>query len=73
MVVQAFRNDDLVPWQLKNEWLNCTALVRHMNFVVGHIFREDNACADMLASIASSFVGGSLSLIFWQLLIVLTK
>ncbi|KHN06559.1 hypothetical protein glysoja_010903, partial [Glycine soja] len=48
MIVEAFRNDGLVPWQLKNRWLKCTALVTRMNFVVGHIFREDNACADML-------------------------
>lgn len=33
-----------------DRWHNCIALTRRMNFVVFHIFREGNTCADKLGS-----------------------
>ncbi|KAL5163978.1 hypothetical protein HKD37_18G049391 [Glycine soja] len=55
LVVQSFKNSDLVPWKLKNRWSNCINLTKTMNFLVGHIFREDNTCADILANEAHSY------------------
>lgn len=59
LVVQAFRNHDIVPWQPRNRWTNCVNITTRMNFLVSHIFREGNACADALVNIGlnlSTFV-----------------
>jgi len=50
LVVMAFNNLSMIPCFLRNRWLNCTNLLCGMNFVVTHIYREGNRCADMLAS-----------------------
>jgi len=42
----AFNNDSLIPCSLRNIWKNCKYLLYHMNFVVSHIYREGNRCAD---------------------------
>ena len=50
-MVQAFSNPNfLVTWSLRNRWNNALFLLRHMNFVVSHIFREGNHVADGLAN-----------------------
>lgn len=54
LVVLTFSNHTLVPWSIRNRWLNCIGLTKNMLFVVGHIYREDNICADKLARFASS-------------------
>jgi len=54
LVVQAFRNQGIVPWQLRNRWCNCLRITSNMNFLVSHVFREGNACADALANIGLS-------------------
>ncbi|CAJ2662070.1 unnamed protein product [Trifolium pratense] len=51
LVVKAFKSSSLVPWALRNRWLNCLLLTQSMNFVVSHVFREGNFCADSLAHI----------------------
>jgi ribonuclease HI len=51
LVVLAFKNSSIVPWQLSNMWSNCLVLTSHMNFVVSHIFREGNQSADALANL----------------------
>jgi len=51
LVVQAFSNQDIVPWQLRNMWSNCIITVSNMNFIISHIYREGNACADAFANI----------------------
>jgi len=51
LVVQAFKSMDIVLWQLRNRWSNCLSITSFMNFIVSHIFNEDNACADALANI----------------------
>jgi ribonuclease HI len=51
LVVLAFKNSSIVPWQLSNRWSNCLVLTSHMNFVVSHIFREGNQSADALANL----------------------
>lgn len=54
LVVNAFKNKSMVPWHLRNRWLNCRCLIRNMNFLVSHIFRERNQCADTLANVGMS-------------------
>lgn len=49
MVVKAFANHSIVPWDLRNRWLNCISILSSMRFYVTHIFREGNICADRLA------------------------
>jgi ribonuclease HI len=51
LVVLAFKNASIVPWQLSNRWSNCLVLTSRMNFVVSHIFREGNQSADALANL----------------------
>ena len=63
MVVLAFKNVFVVPWTLRNRWFNCTKLTSQMNFVVTHIFREGNQCADRLANLGLSIQGVS----FWNI------
>lgn len=47
-------------WQIRNRWLNCMIKIWSMNFMVTHIYREGNSCADKLANI-----GVSLSSFTW--------
>lgn len=54
LVELVFSNTSLVPWSLRNRWLNCFTLTHSMNFLVTHIFREGNFCADSLANIGLS-------------------
>jgi ribonuclease HI len=51
LVVSAFKDPNrLVTWSLRNRWNNALGLIRHMNFVISHTFREGNAVADRLAN-----------------------
>lgn len=36
-------------WHLRNQWENCLARTRGMQFMVIHIYREGNNCIDRLA------------------------
>lgn len=54
IVVHAFKNESLVPWHLKTRWHNCLVLTTRMRFIVSHIFREGNTCADGLTSYGTS-------------------
>ncbi|YP_008992319.1 hypothetical protein Salmi_Mp055 (mitochondrion) [Salvia miltiorrhiza] len=42
----------IVPWNHRNRWLYTLHLIRQMNIVVTHIFREGNHVADALANAA---------------------
>jgi len=44
----------MVPWNVRNRWDNYVAITRQMNFIVTHVFREGNCCADRLANIGLS-------------------
>jgi len=57
LVVVAFANDTIVPWNLCNRWCNCKKLTLSMNFVISHIFREGNQCVDSLANVGLSIQG----------------
>ncbi|CAJ2645220.1 unnamed protein product [Trifolium pratense] len=50
LVVLAFKSPHVIPWQLKNRWLNCITKIKNMSFCISHIYREGNHCADKLAS-----------------------
>lgn len=59
LTAMAFKNAASVPWELRNRWINCQEMIRHMNFLVTHIYREGNTCADSLANLGlnvSTFV-----------------
>ncbi|GAU32064.1 hypothetical protein TSUD_214200 [Trifolium subterraneum] len=55
LVVLAFKNlNSNVTWNLRNRWNNVKLLLRQMNCIVSHIFREGNQVADTLANFGSS-------------------
>ena len=62
LVSQAFQTSHMVPWSLRNRWLNCLVTSRSMSLVVSHIYREGNSCADRLANVGLS---SPLNLFVW--------
>lgn len=50
LVVLAFKSMSLIPCRLRNRWRNCKGMLDNMNFMVTHIYREGNQCADSLAA-----------------------
>ncbi|XP_062028777.1 uncharacterized protein LOC133744735 [Rosa rugosa] len=50
LVVQYFKNPNLIPWRLRIAWYNCLYLTRMIHFRVSHTFREGNTVADALAN-----------------------
>ncbi|MCI24603.1 ribonuclease H protein, partial [Trifolium medium] len=52
LVVIAFKNDTMIPWALRNRWFNAKLLMRNMNVIVTHIYREGNDYADILGYLA---------------------
>ncbi|KAF1862641.1 hypothetical protein Lal_00013402 [Lupinus albus] len=48
LVVDIFEGRGVVPWRLMNSWLRCIHEISSMRFIVIHIFREGNTCADRL-------------------------
>lgn len=50
-LVNAFSNPSLVPSRIEFIWLNFLAFSQSIDFMVIHIYREVNACADSLANI----------------------
>ncbi|CAL0306454.1 unnamed protein product [Lupinus luteus] len=50
MVVGIFNGVISPPWKLQTRWENCRKKLESMNFIISHIFREGNACADKLAN-----------------------
>ncbi|XP_058776262.1 uncharacterized protein LOC131650572 [Vicia villosa] len=51
LLVKAFSNPQLVPWIIKSRWLTCWAYTLNMEFMITHICRGANFCADVLANI----------------------
>jgi len=62
LLMLAFKNNHMVPWSIRNRWSNCMKVTRNMNFLVSHIYREDNVCADALANIGLNIQG----FVWWQ-------
>jgi len=63
LVNLAFNSLSVVPWVLRNRWLNCMVRIRQMSLVVSHIYREGNACADKLANFGLTLTSADL---FWS-------
>jgi ribonuclease HI len=57
IVSMALKSPHVVPWQLKNRWLNCITKIKSMSFCISHIYREGNHCADKLASLGLASTG----------------
>src|SRR4051812_12795385 len=51
LVVLAFIKPHIVPWALRKRWENALHHARSINFLVIHIFREGNHCADRFSNI----------------------
>jgi ribonuclease HI len=51
IAVLAFKSISIVPWAIRNRWLNCLLLTVNMNVIITHIYREGNDIADSLANI----------------------
>jgi hypothetical protein len=63
LVVLTFKNPDLhVTRSLRNRWHNALIILRKMNFIVSHIFRESNQVADNVANHGLALN----SIMFWQ-------
>jgi ribonuclease HI len=70
LVLLAFTNPDFhVSWSLRNRWLNALILIRQMNFIVSHVFREGNQVADSLANHCLALN----SIMFWNVLPLFIK
>ena len=50
LVFLVFKCSKIVPWLLKNRWVNCLYLISFMSFFVTHIYRGGNHRADKLAN-----------------------
>ena len=51
LVVSTFKSNSIVRWQLRQRWNQCILLSQSMDFVVTHIYKEGNHCADKLANL----------------------
>jgi len=52
--VLAFKSTNIVPWQIRNRWFNCLDYTSSISFIVSHVHRKGNVCADRLANIGFS-------------------
>jgi hypothetical protein len=57
LAVMAFKNDSAIPCDPRNRWKNCKCLLYCMNFMITHVYRDGNKCADKLASIGLDLHG----------------
>lgn len=49
-VLHAFKKHHIVPWKIRNRWLNIVQLTKSINFLIGHIYHEKDTCTDRLVS-----------------------
>jgi hypothetical protein len=40
----------MIHWILRNRWLNCDELTKHIFFIMSHIYREDNQSTNDIAT-----------------------
>ena len=40
----------MIPWSIRNRWINYMEVIKDMNFFVSHIYREGNTCVNGLAN-----------------------
>jgi ribonuclease HI len=70
LVVKAFYNHTLILWPPRNRWLNCLFLTSSMNFLVSHIYRKANECANALENMGLSLVNFFFLMIFLNLCMI---
>ncbi|CAL0303089.1 unnamed protein product [Lupinus luteus] len=54
IVVDIFKGSTQPPWKLRSKWNLCKNTLSCMSWVVTHVYREDNTCADKLANFGLS-------------------
>jgi hypothetical protein len=54
LAISAFKISSIIPWPLKNRWLNCMFKVRNIQVIVSHVYREGNFVAEKLANLGLS-------------------
>ena len=52
----ALKSPNIVPWKIKNKWLSCVRKLDSMQFILTHIYREGNYCADKLENLGLTVV-----------------
>lgn len=57
LVIHAFKSFEVVPWPLRNRWMNSMVLANRMRYVYSHIPTEGNNSADALANFGFSISG----------------
>lgn len=50
-LVNAFKNRSLAPWNLLSCWLVCLDYSTKIDFMISHIYKEANFCANFLANL----------------------
>jgi ribonuclease HI len=56
LVMMAFNSKSMIPWDLRNRWINCLELVKQMIFLKKkHMYRQGNSCADGFANLGFRF------------------
>ncbi|KAK2410659.1 hypothetical protein QL285_046012 [Trifolium repens] len=43
MATLAFKDSSMIHWHFRNRWFNCMVLLKDMNFIITHIYREGNS------------------------------
>ncbi|KAF1892164.1 hypothetical protein Lal_00036521 [Lupinus albus] len=54
LMLYIFKGKGRIPWKLANKWNTCLECISSMRFIVTHIYREGNTCADRLAAFGVS-------------------
>ncbi|CAL0304839.1 unnamed protein product [Lupinus luteus] len=54
LVMDIFNGNTNPPWKLLRKWNHCKHLLSSMTWVVSHVYREGNTCADKLANFGLS-------------------
>jgi len=51
IVVFVAKKKYMVPCVLRNKWKNCLCILKKINYLITHIYRKGNKCANKLASL----------------------
>ncbi|CAL0329480.1 unnamed protein product [Lupinus luteus] len=54
IVVDIFKGSSQPPWKLRSKWNQCKHTLSSMSWVVSHVYREGDTCADKLANFGLS-------------------
>ncbi|XP_058734324.1 uncharacterized protein LOC131606055 [Vicia villosa] len=55
IVARLVHNVNLVPWSIINSWNNCHFNFRHHGFLLTHIYKEGNCCADAITNLGYNY------------------